>query len=941
MTETATQATLPVLRALLEQARARNYQSGVLGVRARPEWTGAQEFKLDDVPVHVVPCVSALAVREALTGRVRDQWLVVLTDRPEEDLGTGVLSHLLWHRLRTPDPWDAVRHRFAATGIDPVLIASPGDREIATGLLAAAPPAGWPPARAGVLTRDHAFGAVAAAHLGLTDPVIDAASVLEWTTQPELATRVADLRSLAGNPLTDAVLDWAASRSGAAGQPLRHLLRAGEASDAVPLGLVTGLLGAERDRGDGDSRQLAREALIRLEPRLGGSVPAGATLRSWAAESSAVLLGMLGEPTEHAHGEALLARADELLGAVHAVGLADGSDLLPVGLTRRLAALAGVLRSALGPQPAADPARAQIPAAVLAEVEYTWTRVTAHRLADTDDRTPAFHAAVRLARWLAADSLARGTTLAALLSRHGDEDAWVDSAVNDAALGVSDPDLGAGLAAVLAAVQGRRGAHDRAFAHALAQYTADDLGGDPGSRGNLRCLEDLLPQVVIPLARQTPVLLLVLDGMSAGAATEVVASILARTSDGWAEALLDGQPRRAAALAVLPTLTDVSRASLLCGQLRTGGQDVELTGFAELARARGLTGSALFHKKPLDSSRPGYAVADDVAAAISDVSRKPLVACVLNSIDDALDRSDPGGIEWTVGAIKHLTQLLDRARHAGRVVILTADHGHVIERRQGTQRTYGAISSGRSRAAVEPAGAGEVLVAGPRVLPEGTAVLAVDETLRYGPLKAGYHGGAAPAEAVVPVVVLVPGGAIPADTELRLAPPQEPAWWLDPLDTAGPAHTPASTQAAAPGPSRPAADFRQRPQEAAATLFDEPDTEPAQVHSPTAAQVSTGASAVLTSPTYAAQKRVAGRVSVSDDQVSGLLGALLAAPSHRLSPAAAAAALQVSPVTLRGAVLHVQRLLNVEGYPVLRIDADGATLILDDDLLREQFGTGP
>jgi hypothetical protein len=82
-------------------------------------------------------------------------------------------------------------------------------------------------------------------------------------------------------------------------------------------------------------------------------------------------------------------------------------------------------------------------------------------------------------------------------------------------------------------------------------------------------------------------------------------------------------------------------------------------------------------------------------------------------------------------------------------------------------------------------------------------------------------------------------------------------------------------------------------------------------------------------------------VSVSDDQVRGLLGALLAASSHRLSRAAAAAALQVSPVTLRGAVLHVQRLLNVEGYPVLRIDADGATLILDDDLLREQFGIGP
>ena len=41
--------------------------------------------------------------------------------------------------------------------------------------------------------------------------------------------------------------------------------------------------------------------------------------------------------------------------------------------------------------------------------------------------------------------------------------------------------------------------------------------------------------------------------------------------------------------------------------------------------------------------------------------------------------------------------------------------------------------------------------------------------------------------------------------------------------------------------------------------------------------------------------------------------------------------------TLPGAVAHAQRLLNVEGYAVLRRDPDGETLILDDALLREQF----
>ena len=101
----------------------------------------------------------------------------------------------------------------------------------------------------------------------------------------------------------------------------------------------------------------------------------------------------------------------------------------------------------------------------------------------------------------------------------------------------------------------------------------------------MRHLEELLPEVILPLARSAPVLLLVLDGMSAGVGAEVVASVLSRTGDGWAEALLPGQSRRAAALAVLPTLTEVSRASLLCGELRTGGQDVERRGYDALTRA--------------------------------------------------------------------------------------------------------------------------------------------------------------------------------------------------------------------------------------------------------------------------------------------------------------------------------------------------------------------
>ncbi|MGQ0772852.1 MAG: hypothetical protein ACT4NY_00270 [Pseudonocardiales bacterium] len=131
-------------------------------------------------------------------------------------------------------------------------------------------------------------------------------------------------------------------------------------------------------------------------------------------------------------------------------------------------------------------------------------------------------------------------------------------------------------------------------------------------------LENLLPEVVLPLTRQTPVLLLIMDGMSVGVATEVMSSALGIGTQGWVEALLPGEDRRSAALAVLPTLTEVSRASLLSGTLVTGSQPQEHRGFGMAVRAAGLTGR-LFHKKPLDISQPGFAVVDDVGAAIDDM----------------------------------------------------------------------------------------------------------------------------------------------------------------------------------------------------------------------------------------------------------------------------------------------------------------------------------
>src|SRR5260370_29921171 len=100
MTVMTTHASLPVLRELIDEARGKNYDDGVLGVRATPEWPGTRTFTHGKMPVRIEPCVSALAGREALLFRASGEWLIVLTDPTHAGLRTGVLSHL----IRRPPP---------------------------------------------------------------------------------------------------------------------------------------------------------------------------------------------------------------------------------------------------------------------------------------------------------------------------------------------------------------------------------------------------------------------------------------------------------------------------------------------------------------------------------------------------------------------------------------------------------------------------------------------------------------------------------------------------------------------------------------------------------------------------------------------------------------------------------------------------------------------
>ena len=770
----------------------------------------------------------------------------------------------------------------------------------------------WPPARAGFLTLDHVCAAVASRRLAFTGASenVAAEEVFAWAADLGRVHLVNELRDLVGEPLNETVIEWLAARCGNAAPLVAQLLNTGRVEDLIPLGLAGRSVLAFAPGSE-------PWVLLRVQQLDLAAVTANqlSALVAPAEEVTRALLARSDDGAARQLGR-ILARADTLVDELRAASGVDASDYLRSSLTSRLAALGEELRRAVArgtTKALAESADAPLAeAGSLPAIEAALTRVQDHSIANHRDevRVGRATAGVRLVRWLATDANTQPGFPAAMY-RHRDVDGWVDRAYSDAWRGVDEESLSQGLRAVIETVRIRRDGHDALFAAGLVTQTS----GAAALPEDIFLIEDLLTSVVAPLAKEPrPILLIIADGMSVAVATEIVDDI-ERRYDTWLECLPKGKTRRSVVVSALPSLTEVSRCSLFSGTLATGQQDAERNGFSALMRAHGLS-SAVFHKLSLESSGAGFVLAPDVGAAVDNIDGIRVVACVLNTIDDALDRSDPG-IDWTADAVSHLRPLLERARRAGRTVVLTSDHGHIVERREGRIISVGATSSNRSRPAAggHDLEKGEVRVRGSRVLMhDGDVILAVDERLRYGPLKAGYHGGAAPAEVVVPLHVFTPSDA-PAGWVL--AAPQQPLWW----------HSPVATEVVG-RVETPAGHAQQLPKTTVPTLFDEIE----------AAHGDDLATKILESPTFAEQRKRARRVSLTNLQVGALLRYLVAATGNRIDQSTAAIALGIPLVQLSGALSMAQRLLNVEQYPVIDRDADGVTIVLDLALLKEQFG---
>jgi hypothetical protein len=163
-----------------------------------------------------------------------------------------------------------------------------------------------------------------------------------------------------------------------------------------------------------------------------------------------------------------------------------------------------------------------------------------------------------------------------------------------------------------------------------------------------------------------------------------------------------------------------------------------------------------------------------VERSIADVSFLAGLAVDKFCHDDHLEKDDQVCHPWNVGSIRYLIDLVTLAHTSGRTLILTSDHGHVLER--GAELRKSGNPGGARWRPGNSADKGEIVLSGPRVLsPGGAVVLPWSDSVRYTQKKNGYHGGCHPSEVIAPLVVMAPAGQDrPGWVEAHIP---KPVWW--------------------------------------------------------------------------------------------------------------------------------------------------------------------
>lgn len=888
----------PQIAAQLERVLASDPSTVALAIRVRARQSWPETLNQRGRQFALRWCESSLAIREALCDVEQHDpattGLVVLTPLATHEIAEDIAARFARARVFQPEGWDIVRQLFQAKETDARLGRFAW---MPQSLIDGAAQGPYPPVANGFLGLETAWQEVLQRFLRIPAARPDAVSLLTWSMT---AGADATLDQLPAAARTD-VMRWLSEAAGSAGEMVLGCVEAGRTADALPLGLVCGVVFAP----EGEGQAALGQAAIRLERFVNDKhigVPEG---QAWARAAEQVVRAAGLEAAR-----ATLDHADALLRDLRAAEFAHLSDLLPAALDQRMQDFALALSAHV-----AEPTEAN-----LAQVELQADRVLRHTLmAAQPPRAERVGMARRLARWLLTAPRSV-TSLPSAVAWQSDEGAFVDWARFRLLGGDEIPELSQAYGACREALIARRNNFAKPFAQALIEWNASK----PSVDGRLVPVESVLDHVVAPIAAAHPSLLLVMDGLSISIFRELFAR---SASHGWAEMVPSDLGQPLIGVAALPTVTEVSRTSLLCGRLTLGAAAQERSGFAShaalLAHSRAGAPPRLFHKGDLADATN---LAPEVRAAIADPHQR-VIGVVYNAVDDHLSGPDQLHQRWTLEDLRLLLPLLREAREARRVVVITADHGHLLE--DGTTQVSNGSESDRWRPGTDSRAPHEVAVSGGRVVTSdgsNTIVCLWGESTRYGGRKNGYHGGLSPQEVTVPLAVMVPLGTnLPGWTP---PPPAQPEWWeLPPIPKSKEAK-PAVAQPVRLAGRKPTAQVGQ-PQ-----LFEE--TELPLAPAPAAPD---WISALLSGTIYASQRQLAARVALPDEKMRALLTAL-SERGGKLSRAALAQRLSLPEIRLGGMLSAVRRMLNVDQAPVLVIDEAAGTVELNIALLHQQFRVG-
>jgi hypothetical protein len=207
-------------------------------------------------------------------------------------------------------------------------------------------------------------------------------------------------------------------------------------------------------------------------------------------------------------------------------------------------------------------------------------------------------------------------------------------------------------------------------------------------------------------------------------------------------------------------------------------------------------------------------------------------------------------------------------------------------------------------------------------------VLPWSEKLRYASRKKGYHGGGSLQEVIIPLGIYRNAGKQEPIEGYREVPRREPEWWhLGDNDTA------TSSTAQEKASPKPPKSKSQRRDEKTDDLFASVEASPETSSSRPGDEA--WINGLLASPVYVQMRARLGR-TISEEQLTQLLTLLQARGGQQMT-AALVQALGIPAIRMNGFLAGAQKLLNVDGYPVLSVDRTTKTVSLNMESLKTQF----